>query len=97
MAEADISTSGGFFKLASVWDNNRVPVTRLERILAFLLAVQRSAAMLSPARCTTASSPSSELLSISPDSGLQRMSPCAGYARTSLTTSWHKDVRKGIS
>ena len=60
------------FRPASVSARSRVGPTRLARRRAFLAAVQRPAAMLSPARCTTASTPSSAAASIAPASGSQR-------------------------
>src|SRR5262245_36276759 len=99
MAEAHTSTRGGFVSLARVSANKRVPATRLSRILAFWVGVQRRAAMFSPARCTVASIPSSWTGFNLPDRGSQRIEPCRLWAaldeRTRAITSCWFDCTAG--
>ena len=61
--------AAGASRRPSVSLRSRVPSTRLRRIRSFTAALQRRAAMLSPARCTTASTPSSARGSSRPRAG----------------------------
>src|ERR1035437_5000680 len=77
MAEADTNTPGGCFRQPSASESKRVDWTLLSRILVFFRVVHLPA-MVSPARCTTASVPSSSDAFRYPPSGSQQSSPPSG-------------------
>src|SRR5882672_3664394 len=78
MADAHRSALGGLTTCAKASQRTVVPWTRLSRMLAFFAAVQRPAAMLSPARCTTTSRPSRAGVPILRAAGFQGISACPG-------------------
>src|SRR5439155_24068779 len=82
IAEALTKTCGGLAIFPTVSAISFVPLTRLSRIRVFRVAVQRPSAMVSPARCTTASTPfNTEALTV-PASGAH------SAGRLIRTTSW---------
>ena len=97
MADAHSSTLGGVTTCANASQRTVVPCTRLLRMLAFFAAVQRPEAMLSPARCTTASNPSRAGVGILRAAGSQGISadPGRGVDRTNRVTACPPVVRKG--
>src|SRR6266498_4585331 len=71
-----------------------VPCVRLEWISRLTFGVQRSAAMLLPARCTTASALDSASESMVPPAGSQRAAPGPGLGeRVRRRTSWPSPTR----
>src|SRR5215475_4114509 len=98
MADAQRSTLGGLTSCAKASQRTLVPCTRLLRMLAFFAAVQRPEAMLSPARCTTASRPSRAGVPILRAAGFQGISACPGRGavRTNRVTVWPPAVSVGV-
>ncbi len=91
--EAQTSTRGPSSRRAMVPASSRVESTRLLAISRLTLAVQRSAPMLLPARCTTASDPARAPASMVPPAGSQRAAPGPGLGeRVRRMTSWPSAV-----
>src|SRR6266498_1807326 len=87
--EAQASTRGPSRSPAMVRASSPVPFTRLSRISRLTLAVQRSAPLLLPARCTTASARAKAPASMVPPAGSQWAAPCPGLGeRVKRMTSW---------
>src|SRR6266536_1687417 len=78
--------------------SSRVPRVRLSRISRRTFGVQRSAAMLLPARCATASALDSASESMVPPAGSQRAAPGPGLGeRVKRSTSWPSATRLATS